>query len=182
MSVNLVKGGTTNLTKEAGSAGLKNVSVGLGWDAATEGKAIDLDAAILILGADGKVSDPKQFVFFNNTESKDGSAVHSGDNRTGDGDGDDETIKIDLSKVTGDKIEVLVWSYEGQSFDEVKGLSARVVNDADGAELAKFDAVDLGSVTGNLIARFEKQADEWHFTAVGEPNADWKALIASRGV
>src|SRR5690242_7645354 len=131
--ISLEKGQSVSLTKEAGSAGLANVTIGLGWDPAQEGKAIDLDAAVLLLGSDGKVASDTDFVFFNNLTNADKSVVHTGDNLTGEGEGDDEQIKVDLTKLSSSisRIDVLIWSYQGQPFSEVSNLTARVVNDAD---------------------------------------------------
>lgn len=184
MGVSLTKGQAVSLTKEAGSAGLKNVTVGLGWDPATEGKAIDLDASVVLLGADGKAAAETDFVFFNNLTNAEKTVVHTGDNLTGEGDGDDEQIKIDLAALPASvtRIDVQINSYSGQSFTEVKNLTARVVNDADGSELGTFEATQLGDVKANLIARLERQGDEWQFTAVGEPQSDFGALIKSYGV
>lgn len=184
MSVNLTKGTSVSLTKEAGSAGLKNITVGLGWDPAAEGNPIDLDASVIALGASGKVASDTDFVFFNNLTNADKSIVHQGDNLTGDGDGDDEQIKIDLSALAANvtRLDVVVNSFSGQSFTDVKNLTARVVNDANQTELVSFTADQLGSVKTNLIARLERQGDEWKFTAVGEPENEFATLIKSYGV
>ncbi|CCB79911.1 tellurium resistance protein TerD [Helicobacter bizzozeronii CIII-1] len=102
MSVSLVKGGRVSLSKE--KPGLSHILVGLGWDvnASDTGVDFDLDASVFLTDASGKVNDDKNFVFYNNLTSKDGSVVHTGDNRTGEGEGDDESIKIDLAKVSSD--------------------------------------------------------------------------------
>ncbi|MCL6754307.1 tellurium resistance TerZ family protein [Nostoc sp. CCCryo 231-06] len=97
MEIELDKGGRFYLSKEVPD--LKKVAISLGWQASQNGKKYDIDASVFMLGADGKVPNEKYFVFYNNLESFDGSLRHSGDNRTGEGNGDDETIYVDLAKV-----------------------------------------------------------------------------------
>src|SRR5881409_3997811 len=125
MGVSLTKGGNVSLTKAA--PGLTAVTVGLGWDArTTDGQAFDLDASAIVCGADGRVLSDQHFVFFNNLTSPDGSVAHSGDNLTGEGEGDDESIKVDLSRVPADvdKIVFTVSIYDAesrqQSFGQVR--------------------------------------------------------------
>lgn len=156
MAVSLVKGGNVSLTKEA--PGLTSVSVGLGWDVRkTDGQAFDLDAAAFILGEDEKVLSDAHFVFYNNKNSPDGSVTHMGDNRTGEGDGDDETIKIDFAKIPPNAKKVVISvtidqaKERGQNFGSVSNAFARVVNDADGKELARFDLSEDSSTNGAMI-------------------------------
>src|SRR4051794_22650433 len=144
MSVSLSKGGNVSLTKEA--PGLTAALVGLGWEErTTAGAAFDLDASALLVSARGKVLSDQHFVFFNNLRSPDGSVEHTGDNLTGEGEGDDESIKVDLGRVPSDvdKIVFTVSIYEAenrhQSFGQVRNAYIRVVNQADGAELARYD-------------------------------------------
>ncbi|MFO5882979.1 TerD family protein, partial [Klebsiella pneumoniae] len=123
MAVSLVKGGNVSLTKEAPSM---NVAlVGLGWDArVTDGQAFDLDASVFLVGENGKVLSDSHFVFYNNTTSPDGAVQHQGDNRTGEGDGDDEQVKIDLTKVAADvkKLVFAVTIHEADSRKQNFGM------------------------------------------------------------
>jgi len=137
MAVSLAKGGNVSLSKEA--PGLKSVTVGLGWDVRkTDGQDFDLDASAFVLGQDEKVKSDEHFVFYNNKVSPDGAVSYGGDNRTGEGDGDDETIQIDFEKLPADvkKVAIAVTIHEGQerkqNFGSVSNAFARVVNDADG--------------------------------------------------
>ena len=139
MSVSLSKGGNVSLTKEA--PGLTAVLVGLGWDArTTSGAGFDLDASALMVGTAGKILSDAHFVFFNNLTSPDGSVEHTGDNLTGEGEGDDEVIKVNLAGVPQevDKVVVTVSIYDAetrsQSFGQVRNAYIRVINQADGAE------------------------------------------------
>src|ERR1700742_4978777 len=139
MSVSLAKGGNVSLTKEA--PGLTAVLVGLGWDArTTTGTDFDLDASALMVGTSGKILSDAHFIFFNNLNSPDGSVEHTGDNLTGEGEGDDEMIKVHLAQVPAevDKIVFAVSIYDaesrGQSFGQVRNAFIRVVNQAGEAE------------------------------------------------
>lgn len=156
MAVSLVKGGNVSLTKEAPN--LSAVTIGLGWDVRkTDGLAFDLDASAFVVDENEKVLSDAHFVFFNNKSTPDGSVVYGGDNRTGEGAGDDETIKIDFAKLAPNvkKVVIGVTIYEGQergqNFGSVSNAYARVVNDADGAELARFDLSEDGSTSASLI-------------------------------
>lgn len=156
MAVSLVKGGNVSLSKEA--PGLSSVTVGLGWDLRkTDGQAFDLDASAFVLGDDGKVRSDAHFVFYNNKSSPDGAVVYGGDNRTGDGVGDDETIRIDFGRLTADvkKVVIAVTIHDGaerrQNFGSVSNAYARVVNDADGRELARFDLSEDSSTNASMI-------------------------------
>ncbi|HEX8093257.1 TerD family protein, partial [Jatrophihabitans sp.] len=144
MGVSLSKGGNVSLTKQA--PGLSAVVVGLGWDERlTSGQAFDLDASALMLNAAGRILSDLHFVFFNNLTSPDGSVEHTGDNLTGSGEGDDEQIKVDLSRVPPevDRIVFPVSIYEAdsrrQNFGQVRNAFIRVINQADGAELTRYD-------------------------------------------
>ena len=156
MAVSLVKGGNVSLSKEA--PGLTSVTVGLGWDVRkTDGQDFDLDASAFIVGADEKVLSDKHFVFYNNDKSPDGSVVYGGDNKTGEGDGDDETIKIDFAKLPAEvkKVVIGVTIHEGQqrgqNFGSVSNAYARVVNDADGKELARYDLSEDASTNAAMV-------------------------------
>lgn len=174
MSVSLTKGGNVSLTKAA--PGLSAVTVGLGWDArTTDGQAFDLDASAIVCGADGKVVSDKHFVFFNNLTSPDGAVAHSGDNLTGEGAGDDEQIKVNLSGLAAevDKIVFPVSIYNadtgGQSFGQVRNAFIRVVNQDDNAELARYDlSEDASTETAMVFGELYRSAAEWKFRAVGQ--------------
>ena len=174
MGVSLTKGGNVSLTKSA--PGLTAVSVGLGWDIrTTTGVDFDLDASAIICGADGKVLSDKHFVFFNNMKSADGSVEHAGDNLTGEGEGDDEVIKVSLSTVPAevDKIVFPVSIYEGntraQSFGQVRNAFIRVVNQADNSEIARYDlSEDASTETAMVFGELYRSGTEWKFRAVGQ--------------
>lgn len=156
MAVSLVKGGNVSLTKEA--PGLTSVTVGLGWDVRrTDGQDFDLDASAFVLGQDGKVLSNSHFVFYNNTKTPDGSVVYGGDNRTGEGDGDDETIKVDFAKLPAEASKVVVGvtihdgEKHGQNFGSVENAFARVINDADNRELARYDLSEDASMNVAMV-------------------------------
>jgi tellurium resistance protein TerD len=184
MGVSLSKGGNVSLSKEA--PGLTAVLVGLGWDArTTTGADFDLDASALMVDPNSKILGDNYFVFFNNLTSPDGSVEHTGDNLTGDGDGDDEVIKVQLSAVPAevDKIVVAVSIYEaegrGQSFGQVRNAYIRVVNQADGAEIARYDlSEDASSETAMIFGEIYRNGAEWKFRAVGQGYSSGLAGIA----
>jgi tellurium resistance protein TerD len=174
VSVSLTKGGNVSLTKEA--PGLTNVVVGLGWDVrTTTGTEFDLDASAIVVGADGKVVSDKHFVFFNNLATPDGAVRHTGDNLTGGGDGDDEQITVDLANLPAeiDKIVFPVSIYEaearGQAFGQVRNAFIRVVNQADGAELTRYDlSEDASTETAMVFGELYRNGGDWKFRAVGQ--------------
>jgi tellurium resistance protein TerD len=174
MSVSLSKGGNVSLTKEA--PGLTAVLVGLGWDIrTTTGAEFDLDASALMLGSNGKIVSDQHFVFFNNLKSPDGSVEHMGDNRTGEGEGDDEVIKVHLAAVPEDveKIVIAVSIYESetnqQTFGQVRNAFMRVVNQADEREIARYDlSEDASTETAMLFGELYRNGSEWKFRAVGQ--------------
>ena len=174
MGVSLNKGGNVSLSKEA--PGLTAVLVGLGWDArSTTGDDFDLDASALMLDQGGKVLSDKHFIFFNNMTSPDGSVAHTGDNRTGEGDGDDEAIKVDLATVPADvdKIVFPVSVYEAearkQGFGQVRNAFIRVVNQDGGAEIARYDLTeDASTETAMVFGELYRNGGEWKFRAVGQ--------------
>ncbi|MDT4926293.1 MAG: tellurium resistance protein TerD [Pseudonocardiales bacterium] len=184
MSVSLSKGGNVSLTKEA--PGLTDVVVGLGWDArVSSGAEFDLDASALMVGAAGKVLSDGHFIFFNNLTSPDGSVQHMGDNLVGGGGGDDEQIKVNLAQVPAetDKIVVAVSIYEAearlQSFGQVRNAYIRVVNNADGAELTRYDlSEDASTETAMIFGELYRNAGEWKFRAVGQGYSTGLAGIA----
>ncbi|WP_030244480.1 TerD family protein [Streptomyces sp. NRRL S-350] len=184
MPVSLSKGGNVSLTKEA--PGLSAVTVGLGWDVrTTTGAEFDLDASAIVLNADGKVLSNAHFVFFNNTSTPDGTVVHTGDNRTGEGAGDDESININLSGLPAEaaKITFPVTIYDGvargQSFGQVRNAHIRVVNAAGGAEIARYDlSEDAATETAMIFGELYRNGSEWKFRAVGQGYASGLAGIA----
>ena len=174
MGVSLSKGGNVSLTKEA--PGLTAVLVGLGWDArTTSGQDFDLDASALMIGTSGKILSDSHFVFFNNLTSPDGSVEHTGDNLTGEGEGDDEVIKVNLAAVPAecDKLVFTVSIYDaearGQSFGQVRNAYIRIVNQAGGAEIARYDlSEDASTETAMLFGEVYRNNAEWKFRAVGQ--------------
>ncbi|GAA2124989.1 TerD family protein [Streptomyces synnematoformans] len=184
MGVSLAKGGNVSLSKEA--PGLTAVVVGLGWDVrSTTGADFDLDASALLLGADGKVSSDQHFIFFNNLKSPDGSVEHTGDNLTGEGEGDDEQVKVNLAGVPAeiDKITFPVSIYEAesrqQSFGQVRNAFIRVVNQADNAEIARYDlSEDASTETAMVFGELYRHGAEWKFRAVGQGYASGLRGIA----
>ncbi|MFJ2958487.1 TerD family protein [Streptomyces sp. NPDC087270] len=185
MGVTLSKGGNVSLSKEA--PGLTAVTVGLGWDVrTTTGADYDLDASALLCDTAGKVLSDQHFVFFNNLASPDHSVEHSGDNLTGGGDGDDEQIKVNLAGVAPqvDKIVFPVSIYEaegrGQSFGQVRNAFIRIVNQADGRELARYDLTeDASTETAMVFGELYRHGAEWKFRAIGQGYASGLAGIAS---
>jgi tellurium resistance protein TerD len=174
MGVSLSKGGNVSLSKEA--PGLTAVNVGLGWDVrTTTGADFDLDASALLLGTDGKILGDQYFVFFNNLKSPDGSVEHTGDNLTGEGEGDDEMIKVNLASVPAevDKVVFPVSIYDaesrGQNFGQVRNAFIRIVNQADNNELARYDlSEDASNETAMIFGEVYRNGTEWKFRAVGQ--------------
>jgi tellurium resistance protein TerD len=174
MAISLSKGGRVSLSKEA--PGLKNIKVGLGWDAnATDtGAQFDLDASLFMLGADGKVVSDAHFIFYNNATSPDGAVVHQGDNQTGEGEGDDEEVMIDLAKIAPevDKIIFTVTIDEadsrGQNFGQVNNSFIRILNQEGEAEIAKYELdEDYSSETAINFGELYRKNGSWNFKAVG---------------
>ena len=174
MAVSLSKGGNVSLSKEA--PGLTKLLVGLGWDArATDGGDFDLDASAFMLNAAGKVRADADFIFYHNLKSTDGAVEHTGDNRTGAGDGDDEAIKVDLSKVPADvqRIAVCVTIHDAegrrQNFGMVSNAFVRIVNSEGGKEVARYDlAEDASTETAMIFAELYRNGTEWKFKAIGQ--------------
>jgi len=184
VSVSLTKGGNVSLTKSA--PGLTAVTVGLGWDArSTDGKDFDLDASAIACDTNGKVVSDGHFVFFNNLKSPDGSIEHTGDNTTGEGEGDDEAIKVNLTGVPAeiDKIVFPVSIYDAdgrsQSFGQVRNAYIRVINQAGESELARYDlSEDASTETAMVFGELYRNGAEWKFRAVGQGYASGLAGIA----
>jgi tellurium resistance protein TerD len=175
MAVSLSKGGRVSLSKEA--PGLKKIIVGLGWDpnVTDTGTDFDLDASAFVLGADGKVLGDEWFIFYNQTTSPDGAIVHHGDNRTGEGEGDDETIEIDLEKLDPrvEKIVFTVTIHEAQqrnqNFGQVNNSYIRIVNKDTNSEIVKYELdEDYSTETAMNFGELYKKNGEWRFKAVGD--------------
>lgn len=174
MAISLQKGGSVNLSKEA--PGMKKMLVGLGWNLrATDGDAFDLDGSVFLLGAGGKVRSDADFVFYNQAKSSDGSVVHSGDNRTGEGEGDDESITVELDKVPADveKIAVCVTIHDAeakrQNFGMVASAYVRCVDAVTNVEVARYDLSEDASVeTAMIFGEIYRHNGEWKFKAMGQ--------------
>lgn len=174
MSINLSKGERINLSKEAPS--LKNAGIGLGWDVnvTDTGSAFDLDASIFMLGANGQIVNEKYFVFYNNVESPDGSVKHEGDNKTGEGTGDDELIQINLTKVDASVQEILfvVTIHEAeqrkQNFGQVRNSYIRIFDNSNEKQIAKYELEeDSSTETAIEFGKLYRKDGEWRFQAVG---------------
>jgi len=189
MALSLSKGQNLSLTKAA--PGLSKIIVGLGWDERqTDGQQFDLDASIFMLGADGKTRSSADFIFYNQLKSADGSVEHTGDNRTGEGDGDDESIKVDLNAVPADveklAITVTIDEYEArrQNFGQVENAFVRIVNEETGAEVVRFDlSEDFGAESAMIFAELYRHNGEWKFKAVSQGyNGGLKAMANQFGI
>ena len=185
MAISLSKGGNVNLSKE--SPGLNKIVVGLGWDSrATDGAAFDLDASAFLVKADGKVRTDNDFCFYNNKLVGDGAVQHMGDNTTGVGDGDDETVKVELSKVSADldKVVFAVTIYEAdvrkQNFGQVNHAYIRVVNEETGQEIARYDLSEDASIeTAMIFGEIYRVGSDWKFKAVGQGFAGGLGALAT---
>lgn len=186
MAVNLTKGGNVNLSKEAPT--MTKAIAGLGWDArVTDGQAFDLDASVFLVGADGKVLSDQHFIFFNNSTSPDGSVAHQGDNRTGEGEGDDEQVKISLSTVPADvqKAVFAVTIYDAetrkQNFGMVSNAYIRILNEDNNMEIARYDlSEDASTETAMVFGELYRHNGEWKFKAVGQGFAGGLAALAAQ--
>ena len=172
MAISLSKGGNVSLKKVDPS--INKAMVGLGWDArSTDGNDFDLDCSIFMLNSSGKVRSDNDFIFYNNLTSVDGSVVHNGDNRTGAGDGDDETLNIDLARVPADVAKIIFAAtiYEAdsrrQNFGMVSNAFIRIVNDEKGNEIIRFDlSEDASTETAMIFGELYRRRGEWKFRAV----------------
>ncbi len=174
MPINLSKGQKVDLTK--GNPGLKKIMVGLGWDvnAFDSGTAFDLDAAAFMVGANGKCPTEKEFVFYGNLEHQSGSVKHLGDNLTGEGDGDDEQILIDLDAIPAnvEKVAFTVTIYDAearrQNFGQVSNSFIRIVDETTGQELIRYDlGEDFSIETAVVVGELYRHNGEWKFNAIG---------------
>jgi tellurium resistance protein TerZ len=175
MVVSLTKGQSVSLDKEAGGS-LRRVMMGLGWDA-REKKAcfglvrtqqsVDLDASCVLFDQAGKMVDT---VWYRQLKSKDGSIVHTGDNRTGAGEGDDEQIVVDLSRVPAEvkTLMFVVNSFTGETFSEIENAFCRLVNLETNEEMARYNLSCQGNHTAQVMAKVQRAGDGWEMTAIGE--------------
>lgn len=174
MAISLSKGGNVSLSKVDPS--LSELVVGLGWDPrSTDGQQFDLDASLFMLNATGKVRNEHDFIFYRAMNSRCGSIEHTGDNRTGEGDGDDEQIKVSLPKVPAEitRLVVTVTIHDAQkrqqSFGQVGGAFIRIENSVTGAEVLRFDlSEDASTETAMIFGEIYRHNGEWKFKAVGQ--------------
>ncbi|MEE3495788.1 MAG: TerD family protein [Butyrivibrio sp.] len=174
MSINLSKGQKVDLTK--GNPSLKSIMVGLGWDvnAFDSGADFDLDASAFLLGSSGKCPTEREFIFYGNLEHSSGSVKHMGDNLTGEGEGDDEQIMVDLSAVPAnvERIAFTVTIYDAerrrQNFGQVSNAYIRIVDEATNTELIRYDlGEDFSIETAVVVGELYKKDGDWKFNAIG---------------
>ncbi len=174
MAISLYKGQKIDLTK--GNPGLSRLLVGLGWDTNKYkgGADFDLDAAAFLLGSDGKVTNDMDFVFYNNLKHYSGAVTHTGDNLTGEGEGDDEVIKVDLSKVPPiiSKITFTVTIHEAeqrrQNFGQVSNAYIHILDEANNKELIRYDlGEDFSVETAVVVGEIFRSGQDWKFNAIG---------------
>ena len=190
MPINLSKGQKVDLTK--GNPGLKSIMVGLGWDvnAFDSGADFDLDAAAFMLGANGKCPTEKEFIFYGNLEHASESIKHMGDNLTGEGEGDDEQILVDLTKVPDniERIAFTVTIYDAdqrrQNFGQVNNAFIRIYDEITGEEIVRYDlGEDFSIETAAVFGELYKNNGEWKFNAIGRGfSGGLKALCANYGI
>lgn len=187
MSITLSKGQKISLTK--GNPGLSKVMVGLGWDVNSfdSGADFDLDASAFLTGMNGKCTADGDFIFYGNLEHSSGAVKHMGDNRTGEGDGDDEQIFVDLGAVPANiqKIAITVTIYEAakrhQNFGQVENSYCRIVDDATGTELVRFDlGEDFSIETAIVVGELYRNNGEWKFNAIGSGYQGGLAALCAR--
>ena len=187
--LSLAKGANLSLTKA--DPGLKKLHVGLGWSPRnTDGAEFDLDASVFMLDESGKVRQSSDFIYYNQLESPEGSVIHTGDNRTGDGYGYDEVININLSLIPSGvkRIAVTVTIHDAedrrQNFGQVSDAYIRVVNEETGVEVVRFDlAEDASTEVAMVFAEFYLHNNEWKFRAVGQGySGGLKALCDNFGL
>ncbi|CAH9018425.1 TerD family protein [Candidatus Nitrosacidococcus sp. I8] len=174
MALTLQKGGNLSLSKTDPS--LTKIIIGLGWDPrATDGAEFDLDASVFLLGSNDKVRSDGDFIFYNQLKSPDGAVEHTGDNRTGAGDGDDEVIKVDLTLIPSDveKVAFAATIHEAdarkQNFGQVGNSFIRLVNETTGTEVVRYDlSEDASTETAMIFAEIYRHNDEWKFRAIGQ--------------
>ncbi|PWV97885.1 tellurium resistance protein TerD [Paenibacillus cellulosilyticus] len=190
MAVNLAKGQKVDLTKT--NPGLTKILVGLGWDTNKydAGGEFDLDVSVFCTNGAGKVEHEKNFIFYNNPQNENGSVVHTGDNRSGEGDGDDEQIKVDLANVPAnvEKVAFTITIHEAaernQNFGQVSNAYVRIVNEANDEEVIRFDlGEDFSIETGIVVGELYRHSGEWKFSAIGSGYKDGLAgLVRDYGL
>lgn len=185
MTLSLAKGEKVSLSKA--EPGLSRILIGLGWDVrTTDGADFDLDSSVLLLGDNGKVPSDREFIFYNQPQSADGSVVHQGDNRTGAGDGDDEVVTADLSKLPANiqKVAIVVSIHDAegrsQNFGQVRNAYVRIVNLDNDHEIARYDLTEeFSTETALIFADVYRHNGEWKFGAVGQGYSSGLAGVAS---
>lgn len=189
MAISLAKGANISLSQTAPE--LKNILIGLGWDArSTDGEDFDLDASLFMLSENGKVRREEDFIFYGQLKSLEGSIEHTGDNRTGDGDGDDEEIKVFLEKVPTaiQRLAITVTIHEAvsrkQNFGQVSEAFIRLANIDNNIEIARFDlSEDYSTETAMIFGEIYRHNGEWKFKAVGQGyNGGLEAMCRQFGV
>jgi tellurium resistance protein TerD len=190
MAIQLSKGQRVDLTKNDPT--LQKIGIGLGWDVKQfdGGQDYDLDASAFLLNGSGKCRNELDFIFYNNLKSVDGSVVHTGDNRTGEGDGDDETITINLAKVPQDvdKVAITVTIHDAelrrQNFGQISNAYVRLVNEDTGAEVLRYDlGEDFSVETAVVFCEVYRHANDWKFNAVGSGyQGGLQSLVSAYGL
>lgn len=174
MAINLSKGQKVDLTKS--NPGLSKVIVGLGWDTNKYdgGQDFDLDSSVFLLDANGKAASEADFIFYNNTKGAGGAVEHTGDNRTGEGEGDDEQVKVDLSAIPSsiEKVSFAITIHDGearsQNFGQVNNSYVRIVNESTNEELIRYDlGEDFSIETAIVVGELYRHGAEWKFNAIG---------------
>jgi tellurium resistance protein TerD len=186
MAISLSKGANLSLSKT--DPKLNKLIVGLGWDArSTDGADFDLDASAFMVKEDGKVRSDSDFIFYNQLRSACGSVEHNGDNRTGEGDGDDETILVSFDKIPTDikSIFITVTIHDAESrkqnFGQVSQAFVRVINKDTGVEVVRYDlSEDASTETAMIFCQIYKHNNEWKFKAIGQGYAGGLAALTSR--
>lgn len=184
MAVSLQKGQNVSLSKQA--PGLKKVRFGLGWDLRkTDGSAFDLDASAFVLDSAGKVLSDQHFVFYNNTQDPSGAVVHKGDNRTGEGEGDDEALEIELGQMAASaaKVAFVVTIHDAearrQNFGQVGNAYIRALNVDGEQEIARYDlSEDASTETAMIFGELYRHNEEWKFKAIGQGYAGGLGAVA----
>lgn len=186
MAITLQKGGNLSLSKADPT--LKRILIGLGWDErATDGAEFDLDASAFMLTAQGKVRSDADFIYYNQLRSPEGAVEHTGDNRSGKGEGDDEVIKIDLDKIPAgvEKVVFTVTIHDAaarkQNFGQITNAFIRVVNEESNAEIVRYDlAEDYSTETAMVFGELYSHNGEWKFRAVGQGYAGGLAAMCNQ--
>lgn len=186
MALTLSKGGNLSLSKTDPT--LKKILVGLGWDErVTSGASFDLDASVFLLNSSEQVRSDKDFIFYNQLSSIEGSVQHMGDNRSGAGEGDDESIKINLDLVPADVVKMVVAvtihdaQAKGQNFGQIQNAFIRVVNEETGVEVVRYDlAEDYSTETAMVFGEIYRNNNEWKFRAIGQGYAGGLSAMCQR--